>query len=312
MPLRLVFMGTPAFALPALQALSDSPHTIAAVYTAPPRPAGRGQRETLTPVHAFAQSRGLSVMTPLSLKSPEAQATFTALAPDVAIVAAYGLLLPPAILETPRHGCLNIHPSLLPRWRGAAPIQRAVMAGDTETGIVIMQMNAGLDTGDMLLTERYPVMEDKDAGALQDDLANASASLLLRALDLLEAGRLEAMPQPEEGVTYAAKIVKAECALDWRRSARELRQKILGLSPQPGAFFHHAGETIKLLAAEIVSQPAPLAQPGTVLDAHFSIQCGQDALKPLLLQRAGKKPMPTEAFLRGYAVAVGSMLCEAC
>jgi methionyl-tRNA formyltransferase len=304
-PLRVAFMGTPDFALPTLQALAAAGHEIAAVYCQPPRPAGRGQKPRPAPVQAHAEAQGWAVRTPASLKSPEAQADFAALDLDVAVVVAYGLLLPPEILAAPRLGCVNVHASLLPRWRGAAPIQRAILAGDSETGVTLMQMEAGLDTGPMILQRALPIAPDTSAEALHDSLAALGAELIGEALEGLDSGRLTATPQPAAGVTYAAKLDKAEGRLDWRASAAELDRRVRAFTPWPGAFFEVAGERIKVLAAE----PRPDGgAPGTVLDDRGTIACGTGALRLVLVQRAGKAPMAAEAFLRGFALPKGTVL----
>jgi len=248
--LRIVFMGTPAFAAVALKALVDAGHDVIAVYSQPPRPGGRrGLELQKLPVHALAEELGIAVRTPVSLKNADEAAAFAALQADVAVVAAYGLILPKAVLDAPRYGCLNIHASLLPRWRGAAPIQRAIMAGDARTGVTIMQMEAGLDTGPMLLKEELPIAADLNAGALHDALAETGAGLIVQALDQLPG--LTPVPQPVEGVTYAAKITKEECRIDWRRSAAELDRHIRGLSPAPAAFSEINGERLTILAADL-------------------------------------------------------------
>ncbi len=301
--LRTVFMGTPAFAAVALKALVDAGHEVVAVYSQPPRPKGRGMETQKSPVHALAEELGITVRTPVSLKAAEEAAAFSALNADVAVVAAYGLILPKAILDAPRHGCLNIHASLLPRWRGAAPIQRAIMAGDAETGITIMQMAAGLDTGPMLLKEELAIGPDTDAGALHDALAEIGARLIVQALDQLSA--LTPVPQPADGVTYAAKITKEECRIDWRRSAAELDRHVRGLSPAPGAFAEFNGERLTILAADIA---AGSGAPGTVLDDRLTIACGDGALRPTLVKRAGKRAMSAEEMLRGFPVPKGTPL----
>lgn len=302
----LIFMGTPQFAVPTLRALVNAGHIIAAVYTAPPKPAGRGQKETLTPVHRAALEYHLPVFTPASLKDSQSQQFFRNLHADAAVVAAYGLLLPPAILEGTKLGCLNVHPSLLPRWRGAAPIQRAIMAGDKETGIVIMQMNAGLDTGDMLLTERYHIADGTTAGQLHDALAQKAGAMMVQTLEGLAAGSITATPQPEEGVTYAKKITKEECRIHWNQPASAIRNHILGLSPHPGAFFVYQGEHIKILDAALTSTAPSANAPGTVLDHQLTIACVEGALTPKVVQRPGKKAMATHEMLQGYSIPAGS------
>jgi len=300
--LRIVFMGTPAFAAVALKALVDAGHDVIAVYSQPPRPGGRrGLELQKLPVHALAEELGIAVRTPVSLKNADEAAAFAALQADVAVVAAYGLILPKAVLDAPRYGCLNIHASLLPRWRGAAPIQRAIMAGDARTGVTIMQMEAGLDTGPMLLKEELPIAADLNAGALHDALAETGAGLIVQALDQLPG--LTPVPQPVEGVTYAAKITKEECRIDWRRSAAELDRHIRGLSPAPGAFSEINGERLTILAADLA--PGSGA-PGTVIDDRVTVACGEGALRPTLVKRAGKRAMSAEEMLRGFAVPKGT------
>ncbi len=307
MPLRLAFLGAPDFALPSLRALADAGHEIAAVYAQPPRPAGRGHKERPGPVHALALTRGWQARTPVSLKEPAEQAAFAALDLDVAVVAAYGLILPPAVLASPRLGCVNVHASLLPRWRGAAPIQRAILAGDAETGVTIMVVDEGLDTGPMLLAEAVPIAAAETAETLHDRLAVLGARLIVEALEGLAAGRLRARPQPEDGVTYAAKLQRGEGRLDWRRPAAELERAVRAFSPWPGAEFEANGARIKVLAAE-VAPGDPAAAPGTVLDARLTVACGEGALRLREVQRAGKAALDAEAFLRGFALAPGTRL----
>ena len=305
--LRLAFMGTPDFAVPSLAALIAAGHDIATVYCQPPRPAGRGNKVQPSAVQLFAEGQGLAVRHPARLRDPEAQADFAALGLDAAVVAAYGLILPKPVLAAPRLGCLNVHASLLPRWRGAAPIQRAILAGDAETGVTIMQMEEGLDTGPILLAEGVPLGPTTTASALHDRLAALGAKLIVTALERLAAGRLTAQPQPEAGVTYATKLTREEGRLDWRRPAVELERAVRGLNPWPGVWFEREGERIKVLAAELVAG-MPDATPGTVLDDGLAIACGSGALRPVLLQRAGRAPAAASAFLRGYAIARGSVL----
>ena len=288
-------MGSPDFAVPALRALHAAGHEIACVYAQPPRPAGRGQKETPCPVHRAALELGLPVRTPARVKRDAAEhAAFAALDLDAAVVAAYGLILPPAMLDAPRRGCLNIHASLLPRWRGAGPIQAAILAGDAETGITIMRMEEGLDTGPMLLAEATPIAPRETTATLHDRLAGIGARLILRALDDAPA----ATPQPEAGVTYAAKLTKADGVLDWRKPAAVLDRQVRALTPWPGTFFDAGGETIRVLEAEPMAATAP---PGTLLDAA-TIACGQGALRLIRLQRPGRAPLPADAFLRGFAL----------
>jgi methionyl-tRNA formyltransferase len=300
--MRIVFMGTPAFALPTLTALRESHHEVVAVYTQPPRPAGRGQKETPSPVHQYATEHGIPVFTPTSLKSKEAQDTFAAHKADVAVVVAYGLLLPKPILKAYPMGCINVHPSLLPRWRGAAPIQRTIMAGDKETAIVIMQMNEGLDTGNMLMVERYPILPGTTTGILHDTLAEKAAPLVLKTLDNYK--NITPVKQPEAGVTYASKISKAEAKIDWKKPAQELYQHILGLNPAPGAFFIYNGEMIKVFNAVVEDKNGTA---GTASD-NLTIYCGKNALRLTELQRPGKKRMNAEELQRGFSIPPGSIL----
>ncbi len=301
--LRVIFMGTPGFAAVALKALIDAGHDVIAVYSQPPRPKGRGMEVQRTPVHELADEIGIPVRTPTTLKSADEIAAFQGLAADVAVVAAYGLILPQSILEAPRYGCLNIHASLLPRWRGAAPIQRAIMAGDHETGITIMQMDAGLDTGPMLMTEAVPIAPDVDAGTLHDALAALGGRMIVAALDRVIEG-FQAAPQPAEGVTYAAKITKEECGIDWRRDAVELDRQIRGLAPTPGAFTTLNGERLVVLAAELMTGFS--GPPGVTLDDRLTIGCGSGVLRLLLVKRAGKRAMSAEEMLRGFPVPKGT------
>ena len=301
--MRIVFMGTPDFAVPTLDALADAGHDIAAVYTQPPRPGGRrGRALTPSPVQRRAEARGIAVRSPARLRAPEDQAAFAALDADVAVVAAYGLILPPPVLAAPRLGCLNVHGSLLPRWRGAAPIQRAILAGDAETGVAIMQMEAGLDTGPVRLTERTAI-GDKDAGALTAELAETGARLMTRVLADIAA--YPPVPQPDEGVTYAAKIAKDEARLDFTRPAAAVLRQVRAFAPAPGAFLELAGERIKLLDAAVV--PGSGAA-GTVIDDALTIACGEGAIRPLRVQRAGRGAMDAGELLRGFPVPAGTRL----
>jgi len=305
--LRIVFMGTPDFAVPTLSEIIGAGHDVIAAYCQPPRRAGRGMAETKSPVHHFAEAAGIPVHTPKSLRSTSEQAIFAGLKPDVAIVVAYGLILPQAILDAPREGCLNLHASRLPRWRGAAPIQRAIMAGDRETAATVMRMDAGLDTGPVCLAESVPIGPNATAGELHDALSQQGASLMIRALAALERGSLDATPQPDEGVTYAAKIDKSECRIDFSRPAIEVHNHIRGLSPFPGAWFETASggksERLKILRSELTGDNGP---PGHVLAAPLVIACGQGAIRILDVQRAGKKPMPAEQLMRGFPIPVGT------
>lgn len=311
--LRVVFMGTPDFSVATLSEILAAGHEVVAVYSQPPRPAGRGMSEKKSPVHEFAEKCGLPVLTPKSLRNEAAQAEFAAHKADVAVVIAYGLILPKAVLEAPAHGCLNVHASALPRWRGAAPIQRAIMAGDAETAVMIMQMDEGLDTGDVCLAEQVPIGSDTTAGELHDVLSERGASLAVRALSALERGSLMATPQLEEGVTYAAKIDKGEARIDFSRPAAEVHNHIRGLSPFPGAWFSLGdgsgkgdGERVKVLRSRLV--PEASAPAGTVLDDDLTVACGNGAVRLETLQRAGKKAMGREEFLRGRAIEAGTVL----
>jgi methionyl-tRNA formyltransferase len=293
--MRVVFMGTPDFSVPVLDALHRD-HEVVAVYCQPPRPAGRGKKDRPSPVQTRAEALGLPVRHPLNFKADAERAAFAALNADIAVVVAYGLILPQAVLDAPRHGCLNIHASLLPRWRGAAPIHRAIMAGDAETGVCIMQMEAGLDTGPVLLREATPIGATETTGQLHDRLSAMGARLILAALDRIET--LTPQPQPETGVTYAQKIDKAEARVDWTRPAPELVRQINGLSPFPGAWCEINGERVKLLRAALAEGHGA---PGQVLGG-FTIACGSGALDILNAQREGKKPMPASEVLKGLAL----------
>lgn len=293
--MRVIFMGTPEFSVPALEAVAAA-HEVVCVYTQPPRPAGRGKKDRVSPVQARAEALGLPVRHPVRLRGAEEQAEFAALGADVAVVVAYGLILPQAVLDAPRLGCLNIHASLLPRWRGAAPIHRAVMAGDAETGVSIMAMEAGLDTGPVLLCERTPIGAEETTAELHDRLAVMGAAAILAALAGLD--RLVAVPQPSEGVTYAAKIDKAEARVDWTRPAEEVDRQIRGLSPFPGAWVEIGGERVKLLRSRpVVGQGAP----GAVLGG-FTVACGSGAVEVTEAQREGKRAMPAGEVLRGLVL----------
>ena len=300
--MRIIFMGTPDFAVPALRALHAAGHDIMCVYTQPPRPAGRGKKLMPSPVQQAAEELGLPVRTPVSLRNAEAQAEFAALNADVAVVAAYGLILPQAVLDAPVHGCLNIHASLLPRWRGAAPIHRAVLAGDAETGVTIMQMEAGLDTGPMLHKVAVPVGR-KTTGELFAELGAVGAGAMVEVLADLAAFPPEV--QDDAAAIYAPKIDKAEAKIDWAESAEVIERKVRGLAPFPGAWFELEGERVKLLLAEVVDASGA---PGTVRDDDFTIACGSGAIRPLKLQRAGKPVLARPDFLRGRSVAVGVVL----
>ncbi len=306
-PLRVIFMGTPDFAVPPLSELVAVGHDVLAVYTQPPRSAGRGMAARKSAVHHFAEEAGIPVFTPKSLRQAEVQNEFYAHDAEVAVVAAYGLILPKPILEAPRFGCLNIHASLLPRWRGAAPIQRAVMAGDTETGVVIMQMDEGLDTGPVCIGERLPIGPDKTAGELHDELSLIGAKLIAYALDRLAEGRLNCRPQPPQGATYAAKIIRAEERIDWTLPAIEVHNRIRALSPNPGAWFEALlsgrQERIKVLRSMVVQGRG---EPGRLLDSQFTVACGQNAVRFTRVQRAGKRPMLGAELLRGFPLSQGT------
>jgi len=303
--LRLIYMGTPDFAVPALAAILSAGHEVAAVYSQPPRPAGRGMAENPSPVHRFAQSAGIDVRTPVSLKPAAEAEAMAALKADAAVVAAYGLILPAAILAAPRLGCFNIHASLLPRWRGAAPIQRALLAGDKETGVTIMRMEAGLDTGPMLMAERAAISPDMNAGLLHDRLAALGADLIVRALGALERGSLTELPQPSDGVTYAAKITKDEARIDFRQPADAVLRQIMGFAPSPGAFFEADGKRIKVFRATALQAAG---EPGTLLDDQLTIACGHGAIRLDQVQREGKAVMDRDAFLRGTPLKAGTKL----
>ena len=301
--MRVIFMGTPDFSVPVLDALVDAGHDIVAVYCQPPRPAGRGKKDRPTPVHDRAEALGLTVRYPKSLRTREAQQDFAALDADIAVVVAYGLILPQPILDAPRFGCLNIHASLLPRWRGAAPIHRAIMAGDTETGICIMQMEAGLDTGPVLMKAATMIGTEETTAELHDRLSEMGAGLIVEALK--DPAGLTAKPQPEDGVTYAEKIDKAEARIDWTRPAEEVDRQIRGLSPFPGAWTEVEGQRIKLLGSRLAQGNG---DPGEVLDDALTVACGSGAVEILRLQRAGKGPQDRDVFLRGMPLPKGTML----
>jgi methionyl-tRNA formyltransferase len=301
--LRIAFMGTPDFAVTALHALHKAGHDIVAVYCQPPKPAGRGQQLQKTPVHVAAEKLELDVRTPKTLRDVTEQEKFAALELDVAVVAAYGLILPQPILSAPKFGCINIHGSLLPRWRGAAPIQRAMLAGDETTGITIMQMDAGLDTGAMLLADRLPITPHTTAQTLHDALAAMGGRLIVLALHDLAEGKFQPIAQPEQGVTYAAKLVREDGRIDWHKSATSIERQIRSLTPWPGCFFTLNGETIKLLAAEVVSATGA---PSVLLDDQFTVACGEQALRLVKVQRPGKMAAEGAALLRGLRLPIGS------
>jgi methionyl-tRNA formyltransferase len=304
MPLKIVFMGTPDFSVPALEAIVAAGHGVVAAYSQPPRPAGRGMAEKKSPVHVSAEANGLPVRTPLNLKSPADQEAFAALGADAAVVIAYGLILPRSVLDAPPLGCFNVHASRLPRWRGAAPVQRAIMAGDTETAVMVMKMEQGLDTGPVGATAVVPISPDVTAGELHDVLAREGAALIVDALASLEAGRLRFTPQPNEGVTYATKIAKSEARIDFTRPAAEVHNLIRGLSPFPGAWFEATpeGGTVERIKVIRSSLGTGSGTPGTALDDTLTIACGEGAVRLVEVQRAGKKAMSAGEFLRGFPV----------
>lgn len=304
MPLRLIFMGTPDFAVPTLRELHAQGHEIAAVYTRAAKPAGRGMKLQITPVERAARELGLLVLTPSTLRTPEAEAEFRAHNADAAVVVAYGMILPANILNAVPRGCFNLHASLLPRWRGAAPIQRSIMTGDAESGVMVMKMDVGLDTGDVAMTDRLPITDAMTAQDLHDALAPRGARLMAQAMVALEQGQLNLTPQGEEGVTYAAKIGKAEAKIDWARPAHDVLRHIHGLSPFPGAWFEVAIDgapvRIKVLRCELAQGSGA---SGALLDDRLTIACGEGAIRLLDVQRAGKQPMTAPDFLRGTPLA---------
>jgi methionyl-tRNA formyltransferase len=307
MALRVVFMGTPDFSVPTLSEIVSAGYDVVGVYTQPPRRAGRGMEERKSAVHLFAEEAAIPVFTPKTLRPPEIQAGFASLSPDVAVVAAYGLLLPPPVLHAPPLGCLNLHASLLPRWRGAAPIQRAIMAGDRETGVMIMKMDQGLDTGPVALADHLMVGPDATAGEIHDQLSLMGASLMLSALSALERGKLKFSPQPREGATYAPKITKEETRIDWTMSGAEVHNRIRALSPHPGAWFEALlggkGERVRALRSVLVPGKG---EPGQLLDANLTVACGSSAVRLTQVQRAGKRSMGGADFLRGFPLGKGT------
>ncbi|TPE52473.1 methionyl-tRNA formyltransferase [Amaricoccus solimangrovi] len=304
--MRLIFMGTPDFAVPPLRALVEAGHEVAAVYTQPPRPAGRGQKPRPSPVARAAEELGIPVRAPLNFRDPAERRAFADIGAELAVVVAYGLILPPEVLAAPARGCFNIHASLLPRWRGAAPIQRAILAGDAETGVAIMEMEAGLDTGPVWLEGAIRIGPEDTAGCLHDRLSIMGAHLIVEAIDRIDA--LRPLPQALEGVTYASKVDKAEARIDWTASAAEIDRRIRAFSPFPGAWCEISGERVKLLASVLVPDSPGGAAPGTVLDDALTIACGDGALRLLRLQRAGKGPAAAQDFLRGFPVRPGAHL----
>ncbi len=306
--LTVAYMGTAAFGLPALKAILEAGHRVSCVYTRAPKPAGRGQAMRKTAIHEAAESLGIPVRTPVSLKDPAAQEAFKAEGVDVAVVAAYGLILPTAILRAPRLGCLNIHGSLLPRWRGAAPIERSILAGDAESGVTIMQMDEGLDTGAMLLREACAI-DRMTAGDLHDRLSEMGAKLIVPALEGVAAGTLQATPQPIEGATYAKKIILEDLPIDWHETAPAVERRVRAFAPRPGAWCLFEGARIKVFAADVVSATGAHphdVRPGTVLDDRLLVQCGEGTVRLVVLQREGKGRMDADAFLRGCPIAKGA------
>ncbi|MEO7411017.1 MAG: methionyl-tRNA formyltransferase [Sphingomicrobium sp.] len=298
--MRIIFMGSPDFAVPSLEALVEAGHDVIAVYAQPPRPAGRGKAERATAVHERAEALGIPVRTPRTLRDAEEQAQFRGLDADIAVVAAYGLILPPPILVAPKAGCINVHASLLPRWRGAAPIQRAILAGDAVTGVTLMRMDEGLDTGPMLLTRELEIGR-KNAGQVTDEMAKLGAAALIEWLNRPTPPE----PQPEEGETYAAKIGKADARIDWSATAEQIERQVRAFNPVPGAWFEVAGERVKLLACEVGAEPG---KPGEVLDGELSIATGSGSVRPAIVQRAGRGTMTPGELLRGFAIAAGTIL----
>ncbi len=304
--LRLIFMGTPDFSVPVLEGLIEAGHDVVCVYAQPPRPAGRGQKERLTPVHTCAEAHGIEVRTPISFKKADVQEAFARLNADVAIVVAYGLILPKAALDAPRFGCINIHASLLPRWRGAAPIQRAIQAGDAKSGVTIMQMDEGLDTGDMLAVSETVLTSETTAGMLHDALSQMGAELIVKVLDDLSAGHLEPVKQPAIGVTYATKLEKAEGRINWMQTASEIDALVRAFTPWPGVWFEYQNERIKVFSVARIDLTCD-AVPGTVLDDKLTVACGEGAVQITELQRAGKKRAKAEDVLRGFPIEAGSV-----
>lgn len=305
--MRVIFMGTPDFAVPALQKLIASEHEVVAVYTKEPKPAGRGYEEIKSKTHIIAEANAIPVYTPKNFKSPEDIDTFIGLKADIAVVAAYGLILPKAILEGSKYGCINIHPSKLPRWRGAAPLHHTILAGDAKTAVCVMHMDEGLDTGDVYLMRELEVSETITTKDLHDITAELGGTMVLEVIDLLLAGKANRTPQLEEGITYAHKLTRDHEKIDWSRSAFEIACQVRAFSPRPGAYFTHKGDTIKVISAEYQKGEQHQAS-GTVMDDNLSIACGGGILKPLLLQREGKKVMDVAAFLRGYPINKGEVL----
>jgi methionyl-tRNA formyltransferase len=309
MNLKVVFMGTPDFSVPMLAEIIAAGHNVVAAYSQPPRPAGRGKQERKSPVQVYAEAAGIAVHTPKSLRNAEAQAVFASHQADVAVVVAYGLILPKTVLNAPKFGCLNMHASSLPRWRGAAPIQRAIMAGDTNTACMVMQMDEGLDTGPVCLSESVPILPDMTAGELHDAQSKRGAALMVQALAALERGDLQSVPQVSEGITYAAKIDKAEAQINFARPVADVHNHIRALSPFPGAWFDLNGERIKVLQSSIAVRGLQSA-PGTIIisQSDLLVACSDGALRLIELQRSGKKPMRAQDFMRGFPLPLGTQL----
>jgi len=307
--LRLVFMGTPEFSVPSLEALLEAGHDVCCVYTQPPRPAGRGHAERRSPVHCVAEECGIPVRTPRTLHDDAALRELAALKPDVVVVVAYGLILPQAVLDIPRLGCVNVHASLLPRWRGAAPIQRAILAGDRETGVTIMMMDVGLDTGPVLLERRVPITRDTTAQSLHDELSEVGAELLVPALEGLALGTLKSTPQPDAGATYATKLSREEGRIDWAATADEIDRRVRAFTPWPGTWFDYAGERVKVLQVALVGDVHNVS-PGVVLDAEATIACGQGAVRLIRVQRPGRAATSGAEFLRGSRIGAGDRLVD--
>jgi methionyl-tRNA formyltransferase len=305
-PLRIIFMGTPEFSVGALNVLHAAGHEIVCVYSQPPRPAGRGQAVQKSAVHLAAEAHGIMVRTPASLKNADEQKAFADLNADVAVVVAYGLLLPKPILDAPKLGCINIHASLLPRWRGAAPIQRAILAGDADSGVTIMQMDVGLDTGAMWLKRGVPITTQTTAGILHDELSKLGAEMIVEVLPNIVTGALQSIPQPEVGVTYAAKLTKDEGRINWHESAAEIERKLRGLTPWPGMYFERNGERIKVLEATLAF--GLHAAAGTLLKDDFTVACGEDAITLTKVQRQGRAIIDGASFLRGFTTKIGEQL----
>jgi methionyl-tRNA formyltransferase len=308
--MRLVFMGTPEFSLPVLAALLEAGHDIASVYSQPPRKSGRGQRTKPSPVQVYAESQGLTVCTPEDLGSAEEQFKFSALNVELGIVVAYGLILPSIIFDAPRLGCLNLHASLLPRWRGAAPIQRAILAGDTVSGVSIMKIEAGLDTGQVFLSEKFPISLQTSAQSLHDNLAKKGAGLMVKVLDGFEAGILHPKPQGKEGVTYASKLQPSEGRIDWSNPAMLIERQVRALNPWPGVWFEFSGNRVKVLSAEAegeLKERDGVILPGTTVDDKLGVACGSGVLRLTKLCRAGKATVDAGAYLRGSPVAAGTI-----